>query len=138
MDDDLKDKALSAARAATMSAALVGATACSDGETAANTSTNTGEEWNLDDTPGDATSRDVSDDRDVLADAPSPPDATADAEGDQDTATCSGVSDDLCPSFCTRQNDADCCEQNRRCRWSQERGCGCAVPGPFVPPSIVA
>ncbi len=130
MDDELKDKALQAARAATMSAALVGATACSEPDTTQEVRDGGG--WNVGDNDRDVSERT---DDDVSIDTGS--DALADTSPDtNDTLSCEPVSDDTCPSFCTRENDADCCEQNRRCRWTEESGCGCAVPGPFVPPAI--
>ena len=61
-----------------------------------------------------------------------------DVEGDTGVpGTCLEVRDEQCPGECTRDNDADCCEADSICFWSVENStCGCAVEGPFAPPSL--
>lgn len=57
---------------------------------------------------------------------------------------CSDELDGVCPDSCTVGNDRDCCEgqQGLSCFYTPppmpgEMGfCGCAVPGPFVPPRM--
>ena len=71
-------------------------------------------------------------------------DAVADASGDVTdevsadvAAACSFTADGVCDATCTRDNDADCCEADFNCFWSVENStCGCAVEGPFAPPSL--
>jgi hypothetical protein len=63
-------------------------------------------------------------------------DASADVSIDV-VAACSGTADGVCGDTCTRDNDADCCEADSLCFWSVESStCGCAVEGPFAPPSL--
>jgi hypothetical protein len=75
-------------------------------------------------------------DRDVIES-----DAVADADaGSGDVAvdtspTCSAVSDGVCDPSCTQDSDYDCCVVDSWCSWF-ENGCGCAVEGPFAPPSL--
>lgn len=65
-------------------------------------------------------------------------DASADVSIDA-VAACSGTADGVCGDTCTRDNDADCCEADSICFWSvQNSTCGCAVEGPFAPPSLPA
>jgi hypothetical protein len=118
----IRQKALRAARAVTMGAALVAAGCSSDAEEPRPTGG-----WDVaekTDAQGD-TSPDVADVADVA------PDVIADTG-----PTCSGTSDQLCPETCDDSNDIDCCEADGLCDW-YEGGCGCAVPGPFTPPSMV-
>lgn len=71
-------------------------------------------------------------------------DATADAAGDVTddvsadvVAACSFTANGLCDATCTRSNDADCCESDSLCYWDvASNTCGCAVEGPFAPPSL--
>lgn len=73
-------------------------------------------------------------------------DASVDAAGDVSNdvsvdvvAACSGTANGVCDATCTRDNDADCCEADSICYWSIENStCGCAVEGPFAPPSLPA
>jgi len=55
---------------------------------------------------------------------------------------CSTVEDGVCPDQCTQHTDYDCCMQSGGgptwCVFSPEGGCGCAVEGPFAPPSLAA
>jgi hypothetical protein len=104
---ELRRKALHAAMAVTMGAAIV---ACGSEDT----------------TPDP--------DADVSGDASA--DAAADVSIDV-AAACSGNADGICGDTCTRDNDADCCEADSLCYWSVENStCGCAVEGPFAPPSL--
>jgi hypothetical protein len=50
------------------------------------------------------------------------------------------MTDEICPERCTVDNDFDCCmAQNEGgfmfCTYFAGGGCGCAVEGPFAPPS---
>lgn len=78
---------------------------------------------------------------------------TSDAAGDVavDVATdtvaevsdpCSDEIDEMCPAECSADNDFDCCiEQDdafTSCWYDPATGCGCAIEGPFVPPSLAA
>lgn len=128
--DELTQKALRAARAVTMSAALLGGgAACGEGPP-----DDQGEKWPLEeeDTVGD-TGTDTGDTRDTIADTTAPDTA----EPDTSQPTCSSVSDDECPLICSQSNDRDCCEQQTNCHWYDDE-CGCAVPGPFTPPAMLA
>ena len=81
-------------------------------------------------------------DPDAVADADTPPepDVRPDAppEPDTDGATCKDTVDGICPEECTRDDDADCCNEVELCTWEPSWGCACAVPGPFVPPTMAA
>ena len=45
--------------------------------------------------------------------------------------------DGLCPQGCTTFNDADCCTTDSFCNYDMNsQQCFCAVPGPFVPPTM--
>ena len=82
-------------------------------------------------------------DPDVDPDTPEPdvsePDVERDAPGpDTDEATCTTEPDTICPDACTQDNDADCCNEIEWCFWDPGFGCACAVPGPFVPPTMAA
>lgn len=60
---------------------------------------------------------------------------------DPDISACSPVADGVCPLECTRENDRDCCEVVGRggvCTFDEQRGCRCAVIGPFNPPERTA
>jgi len=68
-----------------------------------------------------------------------------DVEGDTGVpVTCLAVRDEQCPVECTRDNDADCCDAYSAgfggglCFFDPSFGCGCAVEGPFAPPSLPA
>jgi hypothetical protein len=78
---------------------------------------------------------------DPLPDTGVAPDATSDVTTDAvaDAAEtvenpCSAVADSICPDVCTQDTDADCCNRIDLCDWTG-RGCGCAVEGPFAPPT---
>jgi hypothetical protein len=119
-NDLIRQRALRAARAVTMGAALVAAGCSSD------TDQPPSEGWGIgehDDASGDV-SADVADSADVIAEV---------------GPTCSESFDRVCPEGCEASNDADCCEQSGDCLWHEGEtgGCACAVPGPFVPPSMV-
>jgi hypothetical protein len=104
---ELRRKALHAAMAVTMGAAIV---ACGSEDTSPEPDT---------DVPGDASA-----------------DAAEDVSIDV-VAACSGTADGVCGDTCTGDNDADCCEADSICFWSVENStCGCAVEGPFAPPSL--
>ena len=58
---------------------------------------------------------------------------------------CSDDLDGVCPAMCDMNNDRDCCEDmgvgGGSCFYNppmngQPGSCGCAVPGPFVPPRM--
>lgn len=71
------------------------------------------------------------------SDTGSAPDTTTDATADAGETTvnpCSPVADSICPEECTQDTDADCCNRIDLCNWSRD-SCGCAVEGPFAPPS---
>ena len=138
--DELTQKALRAARAVTMSAALLGGgAACGDAPP-----DEPSEGWSFEDedTVGD-TGTDTTDTRDTLADTAEPDTAEPDTivadttEPDTSQPTCSSVSDDECPLTCSESNDRDCCEAQTNCHW-YDGTCGCAVPGPFTPPAMLA
>ncbi len=66
-------------------------------------------------------------------------DGTADVGSDvvePDSASpCSAaISDGICPPECAADDDIDCCEIDELCDYFDGR-CGCAVEGPFAPPS---
>ena len=104
---ELRRKALHAAMAVTMGAAIV---ACGSEDT--------------------TSEQDVAVSGDASADA-------ADAVSIDVVAACSGTADGVCADTCTPDNDADCCEADSLCFWSvQNSTCGCAVEGPFAPPSL--
>ncbi len=58
--------------------------------------------------------------------------------------TCLVERDAQCPGECTRDNDIDCCDEYNAgfggglCFFDPSFGCGCAVEGPFAPPSLPA
>lgn len=59
---------------------------------------------------------------------------------DEPATECSKELDGVCPESCTRETDADCCEdQNANgamwCSYNSEWGCSCAIEGPFAPPA---
>jgi hypothetical protein len=76
-------------------------------------------------------------------------DASSDAQGDaaMDVApdappldvgpSCADEPDDVCPDGCTVDDDYDCCVASDPdwCTYDPEWGCGCAVEGPFAPPT---
>jgi hypothetical protein len=81
---------------------------------------------------------------DAGSDAPAPPTDTAPQPDaivpPTDTGpACLPVADGLCPPECSQDNDEDCCLQQAPegwCFFDPERGaCGCAVEGPFAPPT---
>ena len=41
----------------------------------------------------------------------------------------------ICPEGCSIDEDIDCCEREDLCSWAGG-ACSCAIPGPFVPPSM--
>ncbi len=51
---------------------------------------------------------------------------------------CVVETDGVCPEECTTENDGDCCEGQDwgSCMLDSVHGCSCAVPGPFVAPSM--
>ena len=51
---------------------------------------------------------------------------------------CKDQADGVCPAGCSQMNDADCCEMDGWCSYDPSYGCGCAVEGPFAPPSLDA
>jgi hypothetical protein len=123
--DELTQKALRAARAVTMSAALLGGgAACGDEPP---------------DEPSDSWSfTDEDTATDTGTDTTEPPDTVADTtEPDTSQPVCSSTSDNVCPAECSQSNDRDCCEQQTNCQWFDD-SCGCAVPGPFTPPAMLA
>lgn len=68
-----------------------------------------------------------------------------DVDGDTGVpVTCRAERDEQCPMECTRDNDVDCCDQYSAgfggglCFFDPSFGCGCAVEGPFAPPSLPA
>jgi hypothetical protein len=62
-------------------------------------------------------------------------DTGVDADQPDTAISCSaGIVDGICPPECTQDEDIDCCEADSFCSWSVD-GCGCAVEGPFAPPS---
>ncbi|MBU6159504.1 MAG: MSCRAMM family adhesin SdrC [Myxococcales bacterium] len=68
-----------------------------------------------------------------------------DVDGDTGVpVTCRAERDEQCPMECTRDNDVDCCDQYNAgfggglCFFDPSFGCGCAVEGPFAPPSLPA
>ncbi len=67
---------------------------------------------------------------------------TSVTDAEPDVLSCSEITDDICPEFCSENDDADCCEaQNDEWTWCDfdpEWGCGCAVEGPFAPPRFAA
>ena len=75
---------------------------------------------------------------DIDPDAPPRPDVDPDAppRPDVDEATCKAVADGVCPDACTQDTDVDCCDEIEWCSWDADFGCACAVPGPFVPPTM--
>lgn len=72
-------------------------------------------------------------------------DAGGDVSGDVETDLGEGCffsADGVCPDFCTPDSDTECCGLScGGMEWSYldpERGCSCAVEGPFAPPSLAA
>ncbi|MFB6375330.1 MAG: hypothetical protein ABEN55_19910 [Bradymonadaceae bacterium] len=107
--DALRRRAIRAAKAVTLGAAVVGSTACGSPDPDDNAG------W------------------DVGPDGGSSDDVVADTS--QDTApTCSSTMDGVCPTACNKSNDVDCCKQNDG-TWTNG-DCAVAVPGPFVPPAM--
>ncbi|MGM0556916.1 MAG: hypothetical protein ACQEVA_11105 [Myxococcota bacterium] len=150
--DTLKQRALRAAKAVTLSAAFVGAAACADetqgdnngwdvgGQDAADTASDTGD--TTDTAVADAT--DIAEDSaadtgDVIEmDVSDTVEDTSDTVDGDASVSCSPDFDDVCPESCNASNDADCCEDSGG-SWSKFADAGaCAVPGPFVPPALVA
>lgn len=58
-------------------------------------------------------------------------------EPDTASACSAGVADGICPPECLQDDDIDCCEIDDFCNYFDGR-CGCAVEGPFAPPSTRA
>lgn len=67
----------------------------------------------------------------VGTDTPDPPDVPV---------ACSDEQDGICPEGCTIDEDWDCCYEYDPdwCWYDPATGCGCAVEGPFAPPSVAA
>lgn len=70
----------------------------------------------------------------------SEPDVDEDADIDE-RVDCKAETDGQCPVGCTVDNDRDCCESRTDfpegwCFFDPSFGCGCAVEGPFAPPSL--
>lgn len=68
------------------------------------------------------------------------PDVDEDADVDE-PVDCKAETDGQCPVGCTVDNDRDCCESRTDfpegwCFFDPSFGCGCAVEGPFAPPSL--
>lgn len=69
------------------------------------------------------------------------PDTTEPIDVDLDTAVaCSDEQDGICPEGCSIDDDWDCCYEYDPdwCWYDPATGCGCAVEGPFAPPSVAA
>jgi hypothetical protein len=115
-------RALMAAQAVTLGAGLL-ASGCGTGDTT--TERDTGADGGDTGTDGGDASSDVG--ADVAPDA---------LDG------CFFESDGVCPDFCTDRSDADCCGVTcGGMEWAYldpDRGCSCAVEGPFAPPSLAA
>lgn len=91
------------------------------------------------DVPTDADA-DVAEDTAMdVSDADDAPDIeVGDTDTDVGDVICKDAEDGLCPETCTVDNDYDCCVIDPLCFYDPDFGCGCAVPGPFVPPAMVA
>lgn len=150
LDYEIRKKALRAMQAVTASAVLFAGVSCSSTEGSDDS------EWNLHeedagndvttDTNGDA-SGDTNGDASADASGDTGGDASTDVGGDTDTngetdvaLSCNDEqSTGVCPEGCTMEDDVDCCHEGGGC-WDMDE-CwegGCAVPGPFVPPRMVA
>jgi hypothetical protein len=144
--ETFKQRALRAAKAVTLSAAFVGAAACADD---GNNNSNDG--WDVGGDDASDTTMDVSDTTtadttDTTADTANDTGDTiemdvvdsGDAVDGDASVSCSAELDNVCPETCNASNDADCCE-NGGGSWQPYGDTGaCAVPGPFVPPAMVA
>jgi len=141
---DARRRAVYAALAVTLggSAALgaCGSTEINDpepGDTGSDTATDAGSDT--------APTPDTTPAPDTAPDTEPPPDIGLDTmvdTGPLPGEECSAERDGICPEGCTQDNDADCCEQVNSdfewCTWDPGFGCGCAVEGPFAPPSLGA
>jgi hypothetical protein len=86
--------------------------------------------------PGDVTAPDA--DLDVDLDTGSDLD-TADVVPDGVSSVCLAETDSQCPTECTPNTDYDCCMASGApglCFFDPGFGCGCAIEGPFAPPSM--
>lgn len=99
--------------------------------------------------PADDVGADTGTDATTDASQDTPPDTFPDVPEDPTLDTppeidvgpgCLDESDNICPVGCTPNNDRDCCLQQDFCsgwwEYSPNSGCGCAVEGPFAPPSL--
>ncbi len=149
-----RQRALRASLAVTLGGAALGA-GCGTAPTETDRSGGGGEDTAVDaagdvgaDTPAPAADSDLPD---VSIDTPGPdtdppdvievgPDVPESVDVDLDTAVaCSDEQDDVCPEGCTVDDDWDCCYYwDFDCYYEPGWGCGCAVEGPFAPPSVAA
>lgn len=119
-ESTLRQRSLLAMKAVTAGALLFAGIACSDDD-------DTNEpDWNIQDNQNSA---------DAGGDT-----AVADVSQNDTGEACNTESyTGVCPDHCTIDEDLDCCEASGGCWWGGE--CdpwGCVVPGPFVPPTVVA
>ena len=129
-NQEIRRKALKAARAVTAGALLFAGLSCTDVDDT------TPPGWDVGEGSPDVSSPDTGTAEarapDTSAPDTSPPDP--DVSETDALVDCSGeVTDGICPSHCHEHNDADCCEE-----WGGIWAGGCAIEGPFVPPSMPA